>query len=123
MNSGVSNGNGTTSIARLERIRRVAFVNIVARASRVRGISLFTSYNGGTYTNSRYTIESYAESNGVIDQMATLGDVISAHIMVLVDGKLIMLSPRIPVSCIMETIVLLHVANITLVRMMTMIPI
>ncbi|KAJ8656341.1 hypothetical protein O0I10_007906 [Lichtheimia ornata] len=76
MNSGVSNGNGTTSIARLERIRRVAFVNIVARASRVRGISLFTSYNG--------------------DQMATLGDVISAHIMVLVDGKLIMLSPRIP---------------------------
>lgn len=60
---------------------------------------------------------------GVIDQMATLGDVISAHIMVLVDGKLIMLSPRIPVSCIMETMALLHVANITLVRMMTMIPI
>lgn len=116
VNSGLTNGNGTASIARLERIRRVAFVNIVARASRVRGISLFTSYNGGTQihvTPSR----SYATSNAFIDQMATLGDVISAHIMVLVDGKLIMLSPRIPVSCIM---IVFHVANKT-DRMMMMI--
>ncbi|KAI9317719.1 RIC1-domain-containing protein [Dichotomocladium elegans] len=73
--NGMSSSPGATA-ARLERVRRVAFDNIVARASRVRGISLFGSFCG--------------------DQMVSLGDVINAHIMVLVDGKLIILSPRIP---------------------------
>ena len=32
------------------------------------------------------------------DQMNSVGDVISANIIILVDGKLIMLMPRMPVS-------------------------
>ena len=41
------NGNGNVNVARLERVRRVAFGNVVARVTRVRGISLFGSHTGG----------------------------------------------------------------------------
>ncbi|KAI9489868.1 RIC1-domain-containing protein [Zychaea mexicana] len=75
-NAAIMNGNGNVNVARLERVRRVAFGNVVARVTRVRGISLFGSHNG--------------------DQMTALGDVISANIVILVDGKLIMLCPRVP---------------------------
>ncbi|KAI8142660.1 RIC1-domain-containing protein [Fennellomyces sp. T-0311] len=75
-NAAIMNGNGNVNVARLERVRRVAFGNVVARVTRVRGISLFGSHNG--------------------DQMNSVGDIISANIIILVDGKLIMLIPRVP---------------------------
>ncbi|KAI9252811.1 RIC1-domain-containing protein [Phascolomyces articulosus] len=56
-NAAIMNGNGNVNVARLERVRRVAF-----------------------------------------DQMNSLGDIISANIIILVDGKLIMLCPRVPVT-------------------------
>ncbi|ORY97505.1 RIC1-domain-containing protein [Syncephalastrum racemosum] len=72
----MSNGSANSVTARLERVRRVTFGGIVARVTRVRGISLFGSYVG--------------------DQMNNMNDVITANILILVDGKLIMLCPRVP---------------------------
>ncbi|KAF7732832.1 hypothetical protein EC973_000108 [Apophysomyces ossiformis] len=68
--------NGTGSTAHLEMIRQVSLIGIVARVNRVRGISLFSGYSG--------------------DQFTTIDDVMSANIILLVDGKLLMLIPRIP---------------------------
>ncbi|KAL1935687.1 hypothetical protein VTP01DRAFT_4827 [Rhizomucor pusillus] len=70
------NGNGTANVARIERVRRIALGNVIARVTRVRGISLFSNHAG--------------------DQITTPHDLINANIVLLVDGKLIFLSPRIP---------------------------
>lgn len=41
------NGNGTANVARIERVRRIALGNVIARVTRVRGISLFSNHAGG----------------------------------------------------------------------------
>jgi hypothetical protein len=64
--------NGKQSgLARLELVRRISLKGIVARISRVRSISLFSAIHG--------------------DHIVSNEDVISANILLLVDGKLIML--------------------------------
>ncbi|KAI8882813.1 RIC1-domain-containing protein [Backusella circina FSU 941] len=60
--------------ARLEMVRRISLGGIVTRISKVRSISLFNPFNG--------------------DQMNSIEDIISANIILLVDGKLVMLCPK-----------------------------
>lgn len=94
-NPAAMNSNATVNVARLERVRRIAFGNVVARVTRVRGISLFGSHVGGKdLTTQSSDMDLITRS---LDQMSALGDVINANIVILVDGKLIMLSPRVPV--------------------------
>ncbi|KAI8384220.1 RIC1-domain-containing protein [Radiomyces spectabilis] len=62
--------------AKLELIRRISFADVVARPARLRSVSLFGNMKG--------------------EQIEHIDDVISANILLLVDGKLIMLTPRIP---------------------------
>ncbi|OAD01955.1 hypothetical protein MUCCIDRAFT_144086 [Mucor lusitanicus CBS 277.49] len=70
--------NGNTGkqggLARLELVRRVSLKGIVARVARVRSISLFHPICG--------------------DQLDSLESVISSNILLLVDGKLIILCPK-----------------------------
>jgi hypothetical protein len=67
-----NSGNGKQGgLARLELVRRISLKSIVARVSRVRSISLFSPIHG--------------------DHISSNEDVISANILLLVDGKLIML--------------------------------
>lgn len=65
-------------LARLELVRRISLKGIVARVARVRSISLFNSICG--------------------DQIDVIENVISANILLLVDGKLIILCPKAAVS-------------------------
>lgn len=58
-------------LARLELVRRISLKGIVARVSKVRSISLFSAIHG--------------------DNICSNEEVISANILLLVDGKLIML--------------------------------
>lgn len=77
---GTTAGNGKQGggMARLELVRRVSLKGIVARVSRVRSISLFNAYNG--------------------DQINAIEKIITANIILLVDGKLIILCPKSLVS-------------------------
>lgn len=73
-----SNNSKQGSLARLELVRRISFKGIVARVARVRSISLFNAIRG--------------------DQIDSIENVISANILLLVDGKLIILCPKTVVS-------------------------
>jgi hypothetical protein len=73
-----SSNNKQGGLARLELVRRISLKGIVARVSRVRSISLFNPFVG--------------------DQIHTMENIISANIILLVDGKLIMLLPKTSVS-------------------------
>lgn len=66
------------NLARLEVVRRVSLKGIVARVARVRGISLFHPAFGDQIRASEY--------------------IITSNILLLVDGKLIMLCPKTTVS-------------------------
>jgi hypothetical protein len=66
------------SLARLEMVRRISLKGIVARVARVRSISLFLPTFG--------------------DQLKAVEYVVAANILLLVDGKLIMLCPKSSVS-------------------------
>ncbi|CAO0800336.1 unnamed protein product [Mucor circinelloides] len=70
------NGNAgkQSGLARLELVRRIALKGIVARVARVRSISLFHPICG--------------------DQLDLIENVISSNILLLVDGKLIILCPK-----------------------------
>lgn len=71
-------GNKQGSLARLEMVRRVSLKGIVARVARVRSISLFLPAFG--------------------DQIRAVEYVVAANIILLVDGKLIILCPKALVS-------------------------
>ncbi|KAG0167795.1 hypothetical protein DFQ28_002894 [Apophysomyces sp. BC1034] len=75
-NGSAANVNGVEYAAQLEMVRQVSLIGIVARVARVRSISLFNGYVG--------------------DQLTTIDDIVSANIILLVDGKLLMLIPRAP---------------------------
>ncbi|KAI8087829.1 RIC1-domain-containing protein [Gilbertella persicaria] len=69
-----SNGR-QMSPARLDMVKRISLKDIVARISRVRSISLFHAVHG--------------------DQLKSVEHVLSSNIILLVDGKLLMLCPKV----------------------------
>jgi hypothetical protein len=95
----IYNINASTNkpLARLEMVRRISLSGIVTRISKVRSISLFNPFYGGKQTHDPITIlPSY--SYCFLDQMESIQDIISANIILLVDGKLAMLCPKVNVS-------------------------
>ncbi|GAA5814889.1 hypothetical protein MFLAVUS_008392 [Mucor flavus] len=70
----VGGANNKQGSVKLELVRRVSLKGIVARVSRVRSISLFNPFQG--------------------DQIRSIDNIISANIILLVDGKLIILCPK-----------------------------
>lgn len=94
---GAAAGNGKQGgLARLELVRRISLKGIVARVSRVRSISLFNPFNGGnSYLIDHKLVLMYSLH---LDQIHSIENIISANIILLVDGKLIMLCPKTSVS-------------------------
>ncbi|KAI7868750.1 RIC1-domain-containing protein [Spinellus fusiger] len=72
----MANTTGMASSARIRLTRQISFANIVSNVSRIRGINLFNARVG--------------------DQITTLDEIRSTNIIVLIDGRLVMLCPTAP---------------------------